>query len=180
MRSLAQLPLQGLTLVIDELADETLCTRELEPLRGHATLRHLAVMDSHGEYLNLSDNNDNDGGVYERHGEYLLHLLSTLPSLESVLLPGDWVGAPKLKQPLAAFLGRSSNLRAIGVVHDAITDMYWPHAKGAEPDEMTGSDQKTGTGFWSYDSRQRRRDSQQPWAEEPLGGYVWTSLSEAR
>ena len=167
MRSLAQLPLQGLTLVIDDI--ETLCTRELEPLRGHATLRHLAVIDSHGEYLNLHD----DGGG--KNGEYLLHLLSTLPSLESVLLPGDWVGRTELKLPLADFLGNQSNLRSLGVVHDAITNMYWPHAEGAEPADLLYT-----TNLWSYDSRQRRRDSQQPWAEEPLGGYVWTSLSEAQ
>ena len=176
MRSLAQLPLQGLTLVIDELADDTLCTRELEPLRGHATLRHLAVMDSHGEYLNLSDNNDGWG----KHGEYLIQLLSTLPSLESVLLPGDWAGVTKLKQPLAEFLGRNSNLRSLGVVHDAITNMYWPHAEGAiERFTNQGDAIANGMNFWSFESRGRRRDSQQPWAEESLGGYVWTSLSEA-
>jgi len=153
MQSLARLSeLQSLTLVMH--FDYNLGFDELEPLRAHAKLRHLA--------LDGIEDVDEDGAS-------LLQLLATLPSLESLFLPNsNWSDPPEFKAMLANFLSRG-NIRSLGVVRDAYTRMYWPYA----------GPNRNGADFDRATRESQFRDSQQPWADDHLGGCVWSALSEA-
>ena len=153
MQSLARLSeLQSLTLVMH--FDYDLGFDEMEPLRAHAKLRHLAL----------------DGIEYIDDSSRLLQLLATLPSLESLFLPKNsgWSDPPEFKARLADFLSKG-NMRSLGVVRDAIVGMYWPYAG---PDS-------NGADVHRAKRESQLRDSQQPWADDLLGGCVWSALSEA-